>query len=228
MRVQSATCSVVVLVLGILATNVGHGDAQSTRRPLIPGLPSLPPMLQGLSLSNLPGISHIMNMPLPFNVPFSFSSLPPLRLPIRLPAILGGAGMIRNATHLIRNTFLGSPLSSSSPTPVSSALSSGSSLNTNSITQMLTAPLLPLLNLGSGAAVGQAATRNGVIDPTQYAQYFRALQLQSAHERRRRSIVQHMIRHYQSSQPFIPTGHLQLLQVPAEQLAQFRTLYRYH
>lgn len=50
----------------------------------------------------------------------------------------------------------------------------------------------------------------------------------SAHERRRRSIVQHMIRHYQSSQPFIPTGHLQLLQVPAEQLAQFRTLYRYH
>lgn len=72
MRVQSATCSVVVLVLGILATNVGHGDAQSTRRPLIPGLPSLPPMLQGLSLSNLPGISHIMNMPLPFNVPFRY------------------------------------------------------------------------------------------------------------------------------------------------------------
>ncbi|OQR71216.1 hypothetical protein BIW11_11137 [Tropilaelaps mercedesae] len=221
-------CTAIVVVVGVLAASAAQAGAQSTRRPLIPGLPSLSPMLQGLSLSSLPGISHIMNMPLPFNVPFSLSSLPPLRLPIRLPAILGGAGMIRNATHLIRNTFLGSPLSSSSSTPVSAPPSTGSSLSANSLTQMLTAPLLPLLNLGSGVTVTQATNRNGVIDPTQYAQYFRALQLQSAHERRRRSIVQHMLRHYQPSQPFGPTGHVQLLEIPAEQLAQFRALYRYH
>lgn len=72
MRVSAPTYTAVVIVLGVLATNVDHGLAQSTRRPLIPGLPALPPMLQSLSFSNLPGISHIMNMPLPFNVPFRY------------------------------------------------------------------------------------------------------------------------------------------------------------
>lgn len=120
----------------------------------------------------------------------SLSSFPPLRLPIRFPGF--GAGMIRNATHLIRNTFLSAPASpsssSSSSTPLTSSGSSsgsslgsslssslGSSLNSNSLSQILS-PLLPLLNFGSGSPL-QAANRNGLIDPSQYAPYFRALQL---------------------------------------------------
>ncbi|XP_003741598.1 uncharacterized protein LOC100904653 [Galendromus occidentalis] len=200
----------VLLVAVLFATCANQSSASSTRRPLIPGLP---PVLSGLSLANIPGISHIMNMPLPFNVPFSLSSLPPLRLPIRLPAFLGGAGMLRNATHLIRNTFL---------TPGGSS----NAINTNSLTSYLAAPLLPLLNLGGGSGIAQAANRNILIDPLQYAQYFRALQLQSAHERRRRSIVQQMLRNYQPGQVELARTRLQALQMPLE--AQFRMLYRYH
>jgi len=92
---------------------------------------------------------------------------------------------------------------------------------------MLTAPLMPLLNLGAASPANlQAANRNGpIVDPAQYSKYFRALQLQSAHERRRRSIVQHMLRNYQPAQLQQPIEAV-VQQVPLE--AQFRALYRYH